>query len=114
NAVTVPEQGEEASVPAAAPAPPSPPSPVPPAAPVLEREDFSALLRAPLEQPARPAPLLPPEQPSPPPGAPGAPPDGGLVISPATATVLTVVLILLLAVAFGAGLLVGRFYLGGG
>jgi hypothetical protein len=35
-----------------------------------------------------------------------------LVLSPTQATVLTVVLILLLAIAFGAGLLVGRFYLG--
>ena len=35
-----------------------------------------------------------------------------LVLSPTQATVLTVVLILLLAISFGAGLLVGRFYLG--
>ena len=32
-------------------------------------------------------------------------------LSPARATLLTVGVILLLAVAFGAGLLVGRFYL---
>jgi hypothetical protein len=38
-------------------------------------------------------------------------PVGGLILSPTRATVLTVVVILLLAVAFGAGLLVGRFYL---
>jgi hypothetical protein len=52
---------------------------------------------------------------------PGAPlpaslsvPQVGLVLSPARATVLTVVVILLLAIAFGAGLIVGRFYLGPG
>jgi hypothetical protein len=36
-------------------------------------------------------------------------PPGGVILTPTRATVLTVVVILLLAVAFGAGLIVGRF-----
>ncbi|MFO0878657.1 MAG: hypothetical protein U0840_15050 [Gemmataceae bacterium] len=40
-----------------------------------------------------------------------APTPAGLVLSPAGATVLTVVMILLLAVAFALGLIVGRFLL---
>jgi hypothetical protein len=39
-------------------------------------------------------------------------PAAGLVLSPTWATILTVVVILLLAIAFGSGLIVGRFYLG--
>jgi phage FluMu protein Com len=39
------------------------------------------------------------------------PPPGGIVLSPARATLLTVTAIILLAVAFGAGLLVGRYLL---
>jgi hypothetical protein len=38
-------------------------------------------------------------------------PPVGLVLSPGKATVLTVIVILLLAIAFGTGLIVGRFYL---
>jgi hypothetical protein len=41
--------------------------------------------------------------------APAQLPPGSVVITPTKATVLTVVVILLLAVAFGAGLIVGRF-----
>jgi hypothetical protein len=37
----------------------------------------------------------------------------GLVLSPVQATWLTVVLILLVALAFGAGLLVGHYLIGG-
>ena len=42
---------------------------------------------------------------------PGPPPPAvqGIVLSPARLTALTVVMIVLLAVAFGSGLLVGRF-----
>jgi hypothetical protein len=36
-------------------------------------------------------------------------PAGGLVLTPTQATVLTVAAVFLLAIAFGAGLLVGRF-----
>jgi hypothetical protein len=69
-----------------------------------------------------PPPLPMPESPRPAWAAPGpspmpAPLSGsqvGLVLSPARATVLTVVVILLLAIAFGAGLIVGRFYLAPG
>jgi hypothetical protein len=43
--------------------------------------------------------------------APARPP--GLVLSPGKATVLTVIVVVGLAVAFAAGLLVGRFLLGG-
>jgi ribosomal protein S27E len=82
---------------------------------------------APLPRPAavEPPPGLPPFPPAPLPWQAGqapapAPPtlaplsaaQPGLVLSPARATVLTVVVILLLAIAFGAGLIVGRFYLG--
>lgn len=38
-------------------------------------------------------------------------PVAGVVLSPAGATVLTVIVILLLAVAFALGLIVGRFLL---
>jgi hypothetical protein len=42
---------------------------------------------------------------------PATQPAAGLVLSPARATLLTVVVILLLAFAFGAGLIIGRFYM---
>jgi hypothetical protein len=47
-------------------------------------------------------------------GSPGfeAPRAAGLVLSPARATILTVAVVIGLAVAFAAGLLVGRFLLG--
>lgn len=41
----------------------------------------------------------------------GAPAAEGIVVSPMTATILTVVMIVLLAIAFGAGVLVGKFLL---
>jgi hypothetical protein len=41
----------------------------------------------------------------------GLAPAGGVLLSPARATLLTVTGIILLAVAFGAGLLVGRYLL---
>jgi hypothetical protein len=120
------------------PVPPSPapvPAPAPAAAGELfERDDFDALLRGSAGGPeprlSRPAaahtafphvPPAPAAPPAPPPlllpeesykvGPWGGPPAVGLVLSPARATVLTVAVILLLAVAFGSGLIVGRFYL---
>jgi hypothetical protein len=106
---------------------------VPANQPLFERSDFEDLFNDPVvEGPAaRPA---PPPQPAPPPPLPAPAPvpawnppaegsfDGdrmgrrsevqppGLVLSPTRATVLTVVVILGLAVAFGAGWLVGRFF----
>jgi hypothetical protein len=93
----------------------------PPPAAMFERADFDALLQPSIVDPPGgppPAPALP----EPPPALgtlPPAPPEvlaparpRGLVLSPARATVLTVTLIVLLALAFGAGLLVGRFFLG--
>ncbi|HTU92679.1 MAG TPA: hypothetical protein VMF69_21540 [Gemmataceae bacterium] len=100
----------------------SPPAqPIPDApAPLFERSDFEAFLQNPVaEKPAVPA--APPPQPlafgteipsSPSFAASSAssrvhPP--GLVLSPTQATWLTVVVILLVALAFGAGLLVGHW-----
>jgi ribosomal protein S27E len=102
--------------------------------PVFERSDFEDLFNdpvvagpvvkpVPLPQPAPPPPPLPAAPPAParkPPSGdafdvermaerPGPQPPG-VVLSPAKATVLTVVVILGLAVAFGAGWLVGRFF----
>ena len=108
----VPE-GEEES-----PAPPPAANPPPL---VFERSDFEAFLESPVRQPA------PPPAEAPPPPAPSpyesqrlevlAPerkpvPPAGLVLSPTQATWLTVVAILLLALAFGAGLLVGHYWMG--
>lgn len=137
NQVLVPAQDEEpaaqgqAQVPSPAEGHPiqqTPPKlpPLPPSAeqaPALfERDDFDALLR--------PPPSLAPDGPrnagallAPPPPPANRPPRnepvpmaygepeaaGGLVLSSALATLLTVGVILLLAMAFGAGLLVGRF-----
>jgi hypothetical protein len=107
------------------------PAPVPVQAqagapPLFERDDFDELLRpavsmapeAPaLRYPHAPAPPPPPLAPAPR-SAYAAPEQGwqsgepaGLVLSPSRATALTVVVILMLAMSFGAGLLVGRFYL---
>jgi hypothetical protein len=119
--------------PAAAPASLPVPEPIhePAAAPALfERDDFDMLLRPQASmagEPARPAPApartpVPATRPQPPPPPPLIEPApiwteapqplaAGLVLSPTKATILTVAVILLLAVAFGAGLLVGRFYL---
>jgi phage FluMu protein Com len=94
--------------------------------PLFERDDFEDFLNggsassarapappAPMRAPPRPAPAPPvyesePYSPVPSPAPQSSP---GLVLSPARATVLTVVLIVLLAIAFGSGLLVGRFCL---
>jgi phage FluMu protein Com len=116
------EVGEEEDVEAGAPSVPSPP--------VFERSDFDEVFHAPA--PAPPAPPLPITEgpghgsaaydvepfdpgPRPPPAAPPLPrppppafnPPQGIVLSPAKATVLTVVWIVSVAVAFGIGLLVG-------
>ena len=136
--VAVPAADEEPAPGPASPPPPPPARPEP--APALfERDDFEDFLHgslpasdasrprghahhtpppAPRPQPA-PAVPVPPPPPAPleqngwqPALAPAhAAPIGGLVLSPARATVLTVVVILLLAVAFALGLLVGRFVL---
>jgi hypothetical protein len=105
---------------------------------LFERDDFEALLRGSVSasmeagrgRPPRgrtpvpsgrqpgPPPVPRPADPAPVPAVNVEPwpaanaPAGGLVLSPSRATVLTVVVILLLALAFAAGLLVGRFYLG--
>jgi hypothetical protein len=98
-----------------------------PAPPVFERSDFEAFLKNPVrEEP--PAPLAhpvpaPPAQPAPyeaerfDPSSLSLSPSTarprpvGLVLSPTQATWLTVVAILLLALAFGAGLLVGHYWM---
>lgn len=120
-----------APAPVQAPGPLPAPAPAPVPSPALfERDDFDVLLRpqpslagdvprpAPAPVPARgpdvgpqllPPPPLPEQAPVWPPAP--LPLPAGLVLSPTRATVLTVIVILLLAVAFGAGLLVGRFYL---
>jgi hypothetical protein len=77
----------------------------PPVAEVLEPiGNGPALEVEPLEVTAPPARLPPPRAPREP--APSKPP-AGILLSPAKATVLTVVVIVLLALAFGLGLLVG-------
>jgi ribosomal protein S27E len=109
------------------------PQQVPANQPVFERSDFEDLFNDPVVAGPAAKPL-PPPQPAPPPPLPAAPPapawnpssggaldvdrmsqrpapqPPGVVLSPAKATVLTVVVILALAVAFGAGWLVGRFF----
>jgi hypothetical protein len=94
-------------------------------APLFERSDFEAFLNNPVvDKPATAeAPVaLPPPSPfetdipaspsfSRPAGGLRSPPPG-LVISPTQATWLTVMVILLLAFAFGAGLLVGHYWIG--
>jgi hypothetical protein len=118
--VLVPDTSAGAALPAAAPAPGAA------APPLFERSDFEDFLRpqVPAVPPAPPAPALPPL--APPGDRPSAydverldmpslgvatppRPAGGIVLSPSQATVLTVAAVFLLAVAFGAGLLVGRF-----
>lgn len=94
-------------------------------APLFERSDFEDFLQNPLpDKPAAPPVSAPPPPPapftidirsSPSLGAPSgnAPiPLPGLLLSPAQATWLTVVVILLVALAFGAGLLVGHYWMG--
>lgn len=112
---------------------PGSPAEAPAQAPLFERDDFGLEFDEPVasmppshavHQP-RPAPAAAP--PAPWSAAPGTafdvvqynpPPEfadgasGGIVLSPAKATLLTVLAILGMAVAFGAGLIVGRFMLG--
>jgi hypothetical protein len=104
----------------------SPPIPAPVAAPapradLFDRDDFDALLAGgPSLAGARPAPLPVPRPLAEPteakarPAGPEpvavslVPVQGGLVLSPGWVTTLTVVFLLLLAMAFALGLLVGR------
>lgn len=120
-----PEPQEEAS-----PAPPPHPAPVG----VFDRDDFDVLLQGAAvvkTESSRPGaanrrgPAAPPgpmvsiggtmglDRWAQPPGtsgsfAPAAAPAGGVVLSPLWATILTVAAVLLVASAFGAGVLVGR------
>ncbi len=75
---------------------PVPATRIPPAEPIVPPAPLPMLPPLNVDQwPAAPRPLAPLPAP-------------GLILSPGRATVLTVVVILLLAVAFGAGLIVGR------
>jgi ribosomal protein S27E len=110
-----------ADVAAPVPAPDDAPAPAPL---VFERSDFEDYLKEPIHQapvpaaepppapaarlPAAPPAFFPAPAPLPAP-APQQPP--GLFLSPTQATILTVIAILLLALAFGAGLWVGRYLL---
>ena len=103
-----------------------PESPPPPTgggpAPLFERSDFEAFLQNPLVD--KPIAASAPPPPSPfatdiPPSPSFSTPSGqlrahppGLLLSPAQATWMTVVVILLVALAFGAGLLVGHYWMG--
>jgi len=105
-----------------------PAAPAAPEEPLFERIDFEQLLhgpttgepsvhiptvgRQPVQQPQRPG--------RPPPAAgidvepadvPGAPVPAGYILTPIRASVLTSVVIVLMAVSFVAGLLVGRYVL---
>jgi hypothetical protein len=107
------------------PAPP-PAQPIADApAPLFERSDFEAFLNNPVVE--KPAVSAAPAAPLPPspfeteiPASPSySKPSGslrttppGLVLSPTQATWLTVAVILLVAFAFGAGLLVGHYWIG--
>jgi phage FluMu protein Com len=118
NEVLVPHQDEEEAAPQA-PAPSQPPPPN-----LFDREDFDVLLAGGGGRGG--GALAPPQQPSKAsapsgapaagswssyqPGAPSAPP-GSFVLSAGRATLLAVVFVLMLAVSFVAGLLVGRFVL---
>lgn len=127
---TVPTE-DEASLPEMpVPQPAAVPEPrgAPPA--LFERDDFEAILHG-SPEPSRargpavqtPVPVTKPQAAPPLPAAIPLPPAsaweptvepvpmGGLVLSPAKATILTVAVILLLAVAFALGLIVGRFVL---
>jgi hypothetical protein len=114
-------------------APPPPPSKK--EQPLFERGDFDDVfgrkpIQAPLPSPkAPPAPIMKQTIPLPPPAAPASAPrldlpppsmpapaltpsiPGGYVLSPSMATLLSVAVIVAVALAFTAGLLVGRFYL---
>lgn len=117
--VVPPPEGE------AEPVPPPPPAGDKPA-PIFERSDFEDFLQNPTAQNpvAPPVPAAPPppspfaamEQPSSPglgmPSGTAAASPPGLLLSPSQATWLTVAVILLVALAFGAGLLVGHYWIG--
>jgi hypothetical protein len=129
--VTVPLTSQEDGPPSPPPPAAIPePSPAPAPAPALfERSDFEDYLHDPVAAAAPAAAPPPPATPPPRPGpnpfdlghlpqqpAPAPPPlpvptprAAGIVLSPTGATVLTVAAILMLAVAFGVGLLIGRF-----
>jgi phage FluMu protein Com len=124
--LVVPQEEAEENPPAPAPAGPAPAT-TEGAAPVFERSDFEDFLQnqaAPeAPQPAAAAPPPPPlpfaieeKAPTPPPLQPSGtvlrPRPAGLMLSPTQATWLTVAAILLLALAFGAGLLVGHYWMG--
>jgi phage FluMu protein Com len=93
-----------------------------PAAPLFEHSDFDDFLRPPAEESPPLSPPAPPPIPDSPPAydverldppgtfaAPAPRPTAGIFLSPAQATLLTVAGVFLLAIAFGAGLLVGRY-----
>ncbi len=88
------------------------------APPLFERSDFEAFLDNPPEPPVpAPPPASSPFAPTMPPSpsisaAARAPSPQGLFLSPTQATCLTVSVILLVALAFGAGLLVGYYWMG--
>ncbi len=123
--VVVPH-ADTAEPPAAAknkPAAPAPEAAAATAPPLFERSDFEAFLLGPANEAPPPRESNPP-----PPGLPApaeferlpspslpssVPPrsQAGLVLSPTQATWLTVLAILLLALAFGAGLLVGHYWM---
>jgi hypothetical protein len=87
-----------------------------PPSPLFERSDFEAHLHEVVGEKAAPPPLPPPAPlPASPPTAsdsqfpfPMFEPPQGIVISPTWATILTVLAILLLALSFSIGLLVGK------
>jgi hypothetical protein len=118
--VVVPQEQKEAAppLPAAQPVGDAP-------APLFERSDFEAFLHEP--RPANPPAAASPPLPAPsfafeaePVSAPSVALSqsnlrtrpAGLMLSPTQATWLTVVVILLVALAFGAGLLVGHYWMG--
>jgi hypothetical protein len=139
--VTCPNCAGQVVVPGEDDAPPAPSAPPPPAAagsqktenePALfERGDFDDLFRKKAPTAPVPAPAPPPLQHQPAPGTIKAPvtqapqPTSerfdfnmnrpaavhGIVLTPSMATLLSVALVVALALAFTAGLLVGRFYL---
>jgi hypothetical protein len=88
-----------------APSPPAPPPPPPP------RPMAPAAAPPQQQAPMPPPPRLDFASPQPAPAPALPPPVNGYVISPSMATLLSVALIVALALAFTAGLLVGRFYL---
>lgn len=121
NAVLVPAQDQEDELPAV---------PVP-APGLFDRDDFEQLLQGteaagtsrpraslpPAPTPPRPAPIPPPVPVREAGGWSVEPvtvqpmPVGGIVLSPARATMLTVVVIVLIATSFAGGLVIGRFVL---